>query len=66
MKFGNIEVRLGANEIIIGAVVVITLSLLWTSPSVPNSELFKIGFQSLIAWGAGYAMGTVKKGEVKE
>ena len=63
MKLGNVEIKIGANEIIIGSVVVITLSLLWTSPNVPNADLFKIGFQSLIAWGAGYAMGTAKKGE---
>ena len=63
MKFGNIEIKLGANEIVIGSVVVLTFMLLFTSPPKDGVDLFKTGLQTLIAWGAGYATAAVKKGE---
>lgn len=67
MKFGNLEIKLGANEIVIGTVIVLTFCLLFISPPKDATELFKQGFNTLIAWGAGYATARVAtKGEHKE
>jgi hypothetical protein len=57
MKFGNIEIRMGANEIVIGAVVFFTGWLIFKDSAIANGDLFKQGYGALIAWGAGYAMG---------
>lgn len=66
MKLGNMEIKIGANELILGAVVILTTMLLWISPPKDSVDLFKQGFGALIAWGAGYAMGKNTKGELKE
>jgi hypothetical protein len=65
MKLGNIEIKLGANELVLGSVVLLTFSLLFVSPPKDSTDLFKLGFTALIAWGAGYAMGKTSKGETK-
>lgn len=57
MKFGNIDIKFGANEVVLGAVVLLTFFLLYQSPPDDSVDLFKQGFGALIAWGAGYAMG---------
>jgi len=56
MKIGNVEIKLGANEVVIGAVVVITIALMIVD-EISNADMFKQGFGALIAWGAGYATG---------
>jgi hypothetical protein len=61
MKMGSMEVTVGANEAIIGAVIVITVGLMFVTVPETSADLFKQGFGALIAWGAGYAMG--KKSE---
>lgn len=61
MKFGNTEIQVGANEVVIGAVIVLTLMLMFIDVPIGSGDLFKQGFGALIAWGAGYAMG--KKGD---
>lgn len=61
MKFGNTEIQIGANEVVIGAVIVLTLMLMFIDVPTGSGEMFKQGFGALIAWGAGYAMG--KKGD---
>ena len=64
MKIGNFEIKAtGANEAIIGAVILLTFILIF-APEVKNLELFKLGFVALISWGAGYATG--KKPQEKE
>jgi hypothetical protein len=63
MKFGKVEITFGANEIVIGAVVILTFCLLWKTGKVENADLFKEGFIALVSWGAGYATGKTKKGE---
>jgi hypothetical protein len=52
MKLGNIEIKAGANEVIIGAVIALTLLLLFISPPKESNDLFKVGFGALIAWAA--------------
>lgn len=63
MKIGNTEIQIGPNEAIIGAVIAITVILMFVDVPMKSADLFKQGFGALIAWGAGYAMG--KKGEQK-
>lgn len=65
MKFGNIDIKLGANEVVLGSVVILTFFLLYVAPPAGSIDLFKQGFGALIAWGAGYTMGKVgqPKGE---
>ncbi len=57
MKIGNFQITVGPNEIVITAVVGITIGLMWQAPPAGAADLFKQGFGALIAWGAGYAMG---------
>jgi hypothetical protein len=66
MKLGNIEIQIGANELVLGAVVTITFCLLFKDTAIANTDLFKLGYTALIAWGAGYAMGQKSKGGIKE
>jgi len=61
MKIGDTEVSLAVNEVIIGAVVIITIGLMWVNVPKDSADLFKQGFGALIAWGAGYAMGKNKE-----
>lgn len=63
MKVGNIEIKIGPNEAIIGSVIGITAGLMFVTVPTGSTELFKLGFVALISWGAGYATG--KKGEEK-
>lgn len=63
MKIGNAEIKSGPNEAIIGAVILITVGLMFVEVPASSSELFKIGFGALIAWGAGYAMGKKSEGQ---
>jgi len=57
MKIGTIEIAIGPNEAVIGAVIAITVVLMFVDVPLSSSDLFKQGFGALIAWGAGYAMG---------
>lgn len=61
MKLGNIEVKAGANEAVIGSVIAITIVLMFVDVPLASADLFKQGFGALIAWGASYTMG--KKSE---
>lgn len=61
MKLGNVEITIGINEAIIGAVVILTTSLMFVDVPKDNADLFKQGFGALIAWGAGFAAGKISE-----
>ena len=48
------------NEIVVGAVILVTVLLMFVSVPAGSNDLFKLGFTALISWGAGFALGSAK------